>query len=269
MTSATTSAAPVVELTGVSVSFGQSPAAATTVLVDVDLRIGAGERVALVGASGAGKTTLLAVLSGLVQPSAGSVSVLGLDPGRINGRALRAHRSRLGVVSQHLDMALPLRVIHNVNAGRLGRWSTASSLWSLLRPAGRVEATQVLDRVGLADRLLTTTDTLSGGERQRVAVARVLRQQPDLVLADEPTSSVDPRLADEVMGLLCGSTNTPSGWTTVVSVHEPALARRHADRMVGLRGGRIVFDRSPNHVSDADLVDLYRAGSACSHLPGG
>lgn len=252
---------PVVELTGVSVSLGERPTSTKPILIDVDLVVGAGERVALVGPSGAGKTTLLAVLSGLVQPLAGSVSVLGVDPSELSGRSLRAHRSRLGIVTQHLDMALPLRVIHNVNAGRLGRWSTASSLWSLLRPAGRAQATEVLDRVGLADRLLSSTDTLSGGERQRVAVARVLRQQPDLVLADEPTSSVDPRLADDVMGLLCGAVDVPSGWTTVVSVHEPDLARHHADRMVGLRSGRIVFDRKPADVSADDLADLYRADS--------
>ncbi len=268
MTPVSTGRAPVAELTAVSVSLGDRPSALSPILVDIDLVIEAGERVALVGPSGAGKTTLLAVLSGMVQPVAGSVSVLGVDPSNLSGRTLRAHRSRLGIVNQHLDMALPLQVIHNVNAGRLGRWSTASSLWSLVRAAGRNEATEVLDRVGLADRAFSPTDTLSGGERQRVAVARVLRQQPDLVLADEPTSSVDPRLADDVMGLLCGTVEAPSGWTTVVSVHEPDLARHHADRMVGLRDGRIVFDRQPGEVSVADLTDLYRANPT-DHPTGG
>ncbi|MEL7155266.1 MAG: ATP-binding cassette domain-containing protein [Actinomycetota bacterium] len=226
-------------------------------VLGLDLTVGPGERVALVGASGAGKSTLLGLLTGLVPPSSGRVDVLGRRLGELRGRHLRAHRARIGSVSQQLDLALPLRVVHNVNAGRLGRWSTAAALASLARPTGRSEVVAVLDAVGLADRVDARTDELSGGERQRVAVARVLRQRPELVLADEPTASIDPRLADQVMELLCGPRNQ-APWTTIVSVHDPALARRHADRLVGMAGGRIVFDRPPDHVNDEELAALYR-----------
>ncbi len=245
-----------VELGGVSVRHG------TVVAVDeISSRIGVGERVALVGPSGAGKTTLLALTAGLVRPTGGEVAVFGTDLSTLTGRRLRRHRSRVGLVGQHLELALALRVVHNVNAGRLGRWSTLPALASLVRPAGREGVVGVLDAVGLGDRVDARTGDLSGGERQRVAVARVLRQRPDLLLADEPTSSVDPAFSDRVMGLLTspdarGVDGQPR--TVVVSAHDPQLARRHVDRMIGLRDGRVTFDRPAGEVTDDELTDLYR-----------
>ena len=229
----------------------------------MSLRVPVGERVALVGPSGAGKTTLLALMAGLVPPTDGSVAVFGAALSDVSGRALRRHRARVGLVGQHLDLALALRVVHNVNAGRLGRWSTPAALGSLLRPAGRGEVVEVLDAVGLGDRVEARTGDLSGGERQRVAVARVLRQRPDLLLADEPTSSVDPAISDRVMGLLAspgavGVDGTPR--TVVVSAHDPQLARRHVDRLIGLLAGRVVFDRPANEVTDDELTALYAGG---------
>lgn len=243
----------VVEVRDVRVTYGTVDA-----LADAELRVARGERVALIGSSGAGKTTVLDLVSGLVAPTRGTVRVLGEEPGTLAGRRLRAHRRRVGIIGQHLDMALPLRVVHNVNAGHLGVWSTPAAAWSLVRPRDRDETFEILERVGLGDRLFSRTDELSGGERQRVAVARVLAQCPDLVVADEPTSSIDPRLSDHVMDLLCGP-DERAPWTTVVSVHDPDLARRHATRIVGLRGGRIVFDGPPGSIADAELADLYRA----------
>ena len=246
----------VIRITGASVRYGGVHA-----LRDVDLVIGRGERVGLLGASGAGKSTLLGLLSGLLAPDTGSVEVFGNDLSHLGGRRLRQHRRQVGTITQHLDMALPLRVVHNINAGRLGSWSTMAALASLIWPSGRDEAAAVLSQVGLADRLLDRTDGLSGGERQRVAVARVLRQKPALVLADEPTSSVDPRLANEVMDLLCASgTNTDGETNTVVvSVHAPELARRHTSRIIGLSDGTVVFDRPPDEVSESEIAALYVA----------
>lgn len=238
---------PIVVLDTVTVRHGT-----VTALEAVDLRIGPGERLALVGQSGAGKSTLLSLLGGLVGPTEGRVRVLGTDLGR--GRPRRAHRARIGIVSQQLHLPGALRVIHNVNAGRLGRRSTAAALWSLVRPDGVDEARAVLAEVGLGDVTQARTGTLSGGEQQRVAVARVLRQRPDLVLADEPVSAVDPRLSDDVAAVLCAPA---APWTTVISLHDPDLARRHATRMVGLREGRVVFDRPPASVGDDDLRALY------------
>ena len=240
-----------VTLTGVTVRHGTLDA-----LSDVDLAVAPGERIALVGPSGAGKSTLLSVLGGLVTPTEGSVSVLGADLASLGGRRRRAHRARVGIVSQQLHLPGSLRVIHNVNAGRLGRRSTVRSLASLVRPDGVQEAEAVLRRVGLPNVVDKRTATLSGGAQQRVAVARVLRQCPSLVLADEPVSAVDPRLSDDVLSLLC---DPAADWTTIVSLHEPDLARRHAARIIGLRQGRVAFDRPAAAVTDDDLTALYRA----------
>ncbi len=248
---------------GITVSYGSLVA-----LDAVDVSVSTGERVALVGPSGSGKTTLLNVISGLVEPDAGSVAVLGSELDALAGRSLRRHRSRVGIVGQGLDLAPTLRVLHNVNAGLLGNWSVIAALASLVRPAGRSEVTAALDRVGLGDRADARTEDLSGGERQRVAVARVLRQHPELVLADEPTSSVDPRLSDVVMAQLTGG-ETGERWASIISAHDPDLARRHADRLIGLRSGAVVFDLPSTEVTDRTLSELYRSDSTTERSPSG
>lgn len=219
----------------------------------VSVEVPAGQRLALLGSSGSGKTTLLSVLAGAVRPTSGQVHVLGVIPTEVSGRAARAHGRRVGQVTQSLDLPGSLSVIHNVNAGLLGRWSTVRALTSLVRPIGRNEVVAALDRVGLGDRAGSPTGSLSGGERQRVAVARVLRQSPEVVLADEPTSSVDPALADQVIAALL---TVPA--TIILSAHDPALARRHVDRLIGLRAGRIVFDGPPDQITDDNMAELYR-----------
>ena len=221
----------------------------------VSIQVPAGERVALIGPSGAGKSSLLNVTAGLVTPTSGHVHVLGNDLAALKGSALRDHRRRIGIVSQHLALAPALRVVHTVNGGRLGSWSTSRALTSLLRARGTAEVQAVLDAVGLADRINARTGDLSGGEQQRVAVARTLLQSPQLVLADEPTSSVDPELADQVMALLCPP--RPQ-WAVMVSVHDPDLALRHADRVIGLGDGEIVFDKQAAEVQPAEIESLYQ-----------
>ncbi len=242
-----------VRLRGVSVVHGNGTAA----LHDVDLEIRTGERVALVGPSGAGKSTLLALIDGRLRfgeaTITGEVEVLGQRPAELKGRAARRHGRRVAAVPQHHDTVGSLKVIHNVNAGRLGAWSTPAALASLLwRPAGRDGAVAALEAVGLEpDVAEVRADELSGGQRQRVAVARALRQDADLITADEPVASVDPALAATVLDALTG------GWTTIVSLHQPDMARRFAERMVGLDAGRIVFDLPAAEVDDERLARLY------------
>jgi phosphonate transport system ATP-binding protein len=223
----------------------------------VDLTVGPGERVAVVGASGAGKSTLLAVANGAVPPSPGSVEVLGQDPAVLRGPALRRLRARVGTVHQHLELVGPLRVVHNVNAGRLGSWPAARAAWSLVRPQGLPEVLAALERVGLADRVFDRTDTLSGGQRQRVAVARLVLQDPELVLADEPASALDPVLAGRVLDLLAGPASR--GGALLAALHDPALALRHCDRVVGLAAGRVVLDAPAAALTVADLDGFYGA----------
>ncbi|NEK86661.1 ATP-binding cassette domain-containing protein [Blastococcus saxobsidens] len=228
----------------------------TTALSGVDLAVARGERVAVVGASGAGKSTLLGVLDGSVTPTAGEVRVHGVDPTSLRGRELRRLRGRTGSVRQSLDLPGQLRVVHNVNAGRLGSWSAARAAWSLVRPQGTAEVGAALHRLGLADRMYERTDRLSGGQRQRVAVARVLLQRPELVLADEPASALDPALADTVLAVL-GELAAERGGALVACLHDPALALRHCDRVVGLDSGRVVLDAPADSLTATALERFY------------
>jgi phosphonate transport system ATP-binding protein len=212
----------------------------------------------VVGPSGAGKSTLLGLVNGAVHPTAGSVQVLGTDPVHLRGRALRRLRARVGTVHQHLELVGQLRVVHNVNAGRLGSWPAGRAAWSLVRPQGLPEVLAALTRVGLADRVFERTDRLSGGQRQRVAVARLLVQRPELVLADEPASALDPVLADRVLGLLTGLATEQDG-ALVASLHDPALALRHCTRVVGLVAGRVVLDAPTAALTVGDLATFYGA----------
>jgi phosphonate transport system ATP-binding protein len=238
-----------VRLRGVHRTFGGRAA-----LSDVDLTVRAGERVALLGASGAGKSTLLALLNGSLRPTGGTVEVLGHDLGILRERELRRVQARVGAVSQRLDLVEQVRVLHNVNAGRLARWSAPRALLALLTARVDAEAADALARVGLAWAAHQPIERLSGGERQRVALARVIVQRPDLVVADEPVSSLDPARAAEMLDLLSAVT---SEGTLVVSLHQPELARRHCDRVVGLREGRVVVDSAADAVEDGTLRDLY------------
>jgi phosphonate transport system ATP-binding protein len=245
---------PVVSLQRVSVRY-----AAQAALLNVTLEVAEGERVALVGPSGAGKTTLLRLCNGSVGPTDGDVTVLGHRLLGVSDREARAVRRRVGAMYQQLHLIGPLRVIHNVNAGRLGSWSTARALRSLLRPVEVEAARAALARLGIDDKLHERTDRLSGGEQQRVALARILVQQPDLILADEPVSSLDPRRSDEVMDLLTDVVAGPRA--LMVSLHDFGIARRRCDRLVGLRHGRVVFDLPASQVTDQHGADLYRTGS--------
>lgn len=240
-----------VALRGVSVSYDAHPA-----LIDVGLTVRVGERVALLGPSGAGKSTLLAVCTGAVRPDAGDVEVLGQRLTELNDGALLAVRRRVGTIHQRLNLVGRLSVVHNVNAGHLGRWSSWQAISSLARPREVERARHALDLTGMGDKLLARTDELSGGEQQRVALARVLVQDPDLVLADEPVSSLDPAHADEVMRLLCTTVATP-GRTLMVSLHDVDLAVRRCDRVVGLREGRVRFDLPAAEVDDGLRDQLY------------
>jgi phosphonate transport system ATP-binding protein len=215
--------------------------AARPVLESLDLRIGAGERVALVGPSGAGKTTLLRTLAGQHPPLRGQVILEGCDLFALRGEAFRRARSRVGLIAQKHDLIEPLRVDKNVMAGALGRWSSLHALrfllWSTREELAEAEA--ALEGVGLASKLRARTSALSGGEQQRVAIARALVQAPRLLLADEPVASLDPRTAVEVLELLTRLTRE-HGMALVCSLHQPELAARFFDRILEVRDGALI-----------------------------
>ena len=243
---------PVYRLRGVTRRYGS-----TVALRDVDLEVSRGERVALAGPSGAGKSTLVALLNGTLVPDEGEVRIRGRPVSDLSRSKLRRVQRRIGTVHQQFHLVDNIRVIHNVNAGRLGEWSLPRAAWSLLRPQGVEEAREILARVGIPEKVFQRTDALSGGEQQRVALSRVLAQDPDVILADEPIASLDREHSREVMDLL-RALSEEEGKTVVVSLHEWRYALSHCERVVGLRRGRVAFDRPAGEVDEATVEELYR-----------
>ena len=240
-------------LAGVSVVFG-----GTTALSDVDLEIAPGEAVGFVGPSGSGKTTLLRLLNATVRPTAGSVTVGGEDLASLSSRRLRRLRSHIGTIHQDLSLVPNLRVLRNVLAGRLGRLSLLASTRLLFFPP-RAEVRRVhelLDRVGISEKLYERTDRLSGGQRQRVAIARALYQEPAALLPDEPISSLDPARSRDTMSRLL-ELSREAGITLCMSLHDLEAAREFLPRLVGLRRGEVVFDRATAELRDDDFHALY------------
>lgn len=236
-------------------------------LAPLSLAIHAGERVALVGPSGSGKTTLLRLLAGALVPDEGphTVSISGKFPAGLKPGSELA--SLVGIVSQRFDLVPHLPVLHNVLAGRLGHWSLARSIISLVWPMERRAAQQALARVGIADKINERPGHLSGGEQQRVAIARMMMQSPLVILADEPVASLDPARAEEVMELLVGlvasdmwhgnGDGEDSQRALVASLHTASLIRRHFTRVIGLRESRVQFDLPASELDDAVLDELY------------
>lgn len=228
----------------------------------VDLSVQRGEKVALIGPSGAGKTTLFRILNLTLRPSSGKVWINGNEVENLHGRKLREARRRIGTVYQQHNLVPRLKVIHNVLSGQLGRWPTVRSLASLVRPVDIELAYRALKQVGIEEKIFTRTDKLSGGQQQRVAIARVLVQEPEVILADEPVSSVDPSLASAIVKLML-HISQQTGKTLLVNLHSVDLVLSHFPRVIGVKKGAIVFDLSPDKLSEDLLDDLYSG-----HLPG-
>ncbi len=242
---------PVFALHGVGHSFGGHQA-----LVDVELEVLPGEKVALLGPSGAGKSTLLRLLTGALDPSEGSVHAFGESLGSLDAARRRRQQRRVAGLTQDLALVEQVRVLHNVNAGRLGSWSVPRALRALVTTRADPVATTALQQVDLGWATHARTEQLSGGERQRVALARLLAQDADVVVADEPVSSLDPTTSHRVLRLLCACATTG---TAVVSLHQPELARGHFTRMLGLRAGRLVLDLPASELEPGHLEELYAA----------
>lgn len=234
-------AAPLLAVEGLTVL---PPGAAAPICTDVSFQLERGERIALVGESGAGKTTLLRALNGSVPAKAGRISLDGATLRPERRGALRAFRRRIAVIPQKHDLIESLRVYHNVMAGALGRWSDLHALRFLFwaTSAELAEARAALDRVELAEKLKERAGALSGGQQQRVAIARALVQQPIVILADEPVASLDPRMAHQVLALLCRLAEH-DGVALICTLHQPALAAQYFPRVLEMHRGRITADR--------------------------
>jgi phosphonate transport system ATP-binding protein len=243
---------PIFELKDVSLTYGTFAA-----LRNVSLEIMPGERVALAGSSGAGKSTLIGLLNGTLRPSHGQVQVLGQNLTELSPKALRQIQRQIGTVYQQFHLVNNLRVIHNVNAGNLGRWSFIKAIFSLIWPLDVARTQQALTQVGIAEKMYEPTARLSGGQQQRVAIARVLVQQPQAFLADEPISSLDPERSREIMDLL-RNLSQQTQKTLVTSLHDIAFARSHCQRIVGLRHGEVLFDTPATALTNELISQLYK-----------
>jgi phosphonate transport system ATP-binding protein len=224
----------------------------------VDLVVQPGEFVVILGRSGSGKTTFLRALNRLVEPTAGSVRVAGRAVTGAGPAELRAARRQIGMVFQQFNLVRRVSVLGNVLAGRLGHVPALPSLLGRFPAADRDRALACLAQVGLAHLADRRADTLSGGEQQRVAIARALAQAPSVILADEPTASLDPALTADIMDIL-RAVNAERGLTLVVSQHQLETALAYATRIVGFRAGRVAFDGPPAAVTPSVAEALYGA----------
>lgn len=222
----------------------------------VSFEVMPGSLTVLVGRSGSGKSTLLRCINGLERPTSGTVEVFGQEPAALRPHDLRKLRRRIGFVFQNFNLVGRNMALENVLSGALGRLRGPRYGPMTYSAELRREALQQLDRVGLADKAFQRADTLSGGQQQRVAIARMLFQKPDLVLADEPVASLDPESSRQVMELLlkiCAEDHL----TVICSLHQLDLALGWADRVIGMRLGRIVLDREASELTEQETMAVY------------
>ena len=239
--------------------FGRHQVAVDGISFDVK----SGERVALIGPSGGGKTTLFRMLNCTFRPTSGKLWINGDETGCLHGGRLREVRRKIGTIYQQHNLIPRLGVIHNVLSGQLGRWSLVRSVASLIRPVNIELAYSALKKVGIDEKIFSRTDELSGGQQQRVAIARVLVQDPEVILADEPVSSVDPSLASTIVKLLVDISQSTTK-TLLVNLHSVELALSTFPRIIGIKKGMALFDLPPDKITDSLLDDLYSG-----HLPNG
>ncbi|MGE4498482.1 MAG: phosphonate ABC transporter ATP-binding protein [Deferribacterales bacterium] len=222
----------------------------------VSLELGQGEITALIGPSGAGKSTLIRCVNRLVEPTSGRILVGGVDIASLRGAALRRARRKIGMIFQEYALVERLTVMENVLSGRLGYTGFWKSWFRKFSSADVEKALNLLERVGLSEHFDKRADALSGGQRQRVGIARALLQEPDLLLVDEPTASLDPKTARQIMRLikeLCREREL----LAVINLHDVGLARMFADRIIGLRKGIVVFDGTPDMLTNSILTEIY------------
>lgn len=224
-------------------------------LSSLSFTVDKGELIALIGPSGAGKTTLLNIMASILTPDEGEIFIVGTPLSEFEDQKKRA--KKIGVIRQQFDLVGELPVIHNVLAGRLSGWGVFKSLLSLLIPQDKQYAVKALERVGLLDKLYDRTSILSGGEQQRVALARLLVQNPEIILADEPVASLDPARAEDILDLLANIA-VEEKQTLIASLHSVEYAKKYFDRIIALKNGEIFFDLPAASVSDAHIESLYK-----------
>jgi phosphonate transport system ATP-binding protein len=231
-------------------------AAGKEVLKGINFTVGADDFLAIIGPSGSGKSTLIRCVNRLVEPSAGEILFEGRDLLQLGESDMRAARRNIGMIFQEFNLIERLSVIDNVLTGRLGYTGTLRSLFRAYSRDDIRNAIRLLDRVGLIDHLDKRADQLSGGQRQRVGIARALIQNPKMLLVDEPTSSLDPKIAREVMSLI-REIAREFGVPVLCNIHDVNLALEYCTRVIGLQDGIKRFDGAPGEIDRSVLADIY------------
>ena len=225
-------------------------------LSHINLTIGDGEFVSIIGLSGAGKSTLLRSINRLNDVTEGEITIDGVSLTKAGKKELRKIRRRIGMISQQFNLVKRSTVQKNVLSGRLGYYSTWKSILGLFSKEDYERTKDALERVDLQDKLHSRCDELSGGQQQRVSIARTLVQQADIILADEPVASLDPVTTQKIMKDL-QNINTTLGKTVIVNIHSVELARSFSTRIIALKAGEIVFDGAPEELTDERLIAIY------------
>lgn len=222
----------------------------------VSLKIPEGQVVGLIGPSGSGKSTLIRCINRLVEPSSGAVRLKGLELTTLNHAELRRARRRMGMIFQEFALVERLTVMENVLSGQLGYVGFWQSFWRRFPGEAVTQAFATLERVGLSEHVDKRADALSGGQRQRVGIARALLQNPDLLLVDEPTASLDPKTSRQIMRLIT-EVCTERGLAAIINIHDVALAQLFVRRIIGLRQGKVVYDGPPDGLDATVLTEIY------------
>ena len=225
-------------------------------LQGIDLSIPSGQVLALIGPSGAGKSTLIRCINRLVEPTNGSAILNEVNLTKLSSRALRKSRRKMGMIFQEYALVERLTVMENVLSGRLGYVGFWKSFFRKFPKKDMNEAFRLLDRVGLLEMADKRADELSGGQRQRVGICRALIQDPDLLLVDEPTASLDPKTSRQIMRLI-NELCKERGLTAIINIHDVLLAQMFSQRIVGLALGKIVYDGNPEGLTSEVLTKIY------------
>ena len=242
------------KISGVTKKFGR-----TTAVDNVSLDIPTGQMLGIIGRSGAGKSTLLRLINRLGDPTSGAITYNGRDVTSLKGRVLYEWRAKCAMIFQQFNLVPRLDVITNVLIGRVNHRATLPMIFKMFTPAERALAILALDRLDITDQALQRADTLSGGQQQRVAIARALTQEPEILLADEPIASLDPRNAALVMDAL-RAINDEDGITVICNLHTVGTARVYCERIIGMVMGKIVFDGRPDELSSENIQEIYGGG---------
>jgi phosphonate transport system ATP-binding protein len=225
-------------------------------LNDVSFTVKRGEFLVLIGLSGSGKSTLLRCINRLIEPTAGTVLFDGIDVTKASARQLRHLRRRMAMIFQQFNLVKRSTVMTNVLSGRLGYVNPGASAIHKFPKEDLEAALANLERVGIPEQAYKRADELSGGQQQRVGIARALMQTPDLLMADEPVSALDPATAHSVMQYL-EQMNREDGVTVIASLHFLSLARRYGTRILALKDGEIVFEGLPAEIDKAKFKEIY------------